>query len=65
MTDSFIGSTPTDGYGDFTYKWISSENGKDSIYTDAIGVNNLVNYLSWYIKQNNLVQANSIFRSNN
>lgn len=55
MTDSFIGSTPTDGYGDFTYKWISSENGRDSIYTDAIGVNNLVNYLpgtlnktTWY-----------------
>ncbi len=44
MADSFIGSIPNDGYGIFTYKWISSEKGRDSIYTDASGINNLVNY---------------------
>ncbi|MFZ4799222.1 MAG: PKD domain-containing protein, partial [Bacteroidia bacterium] len=55
MADSMIGSTPTDGYGAFTYKWISSEKGRDSIYTDASGVNNLKDYLpgivnktTWY-----------------
>lgn len=44
LADTLIGSIPTDGYGAFTYKWISSENGKEAVYSDAKGVNNLVNY---------------------
>ena len=51
LTDSFIGSIPTDGYGSYTYKWISSENGRDSVYSNANGVNNLKDYLPGIINK--------------